>query len=73
MQVFKKYASAADYTKVNGGLIIQVGNLYIVGDINSLTEINIIENHNFVAQATIRSMLKLGNINKYSLFLNTYK
>ncbi len=71
MQSFKRLSAASKIARQTGGLIVKVGELYIVGELDTLTEVAVLTpselpgstGWNYAGNVSLGHLNRLGNAN----------
>ncbi len=65
LKAYKRYGKAREVARANGGVVITVGNLHIVGNISDLTSISICDTDAgyVTGHVNVGHLRKLGNAN----------
>lgn len=70
MKLYKNYTAAFKASK--NGLVLKIGNFYIVGDLQQITQIELIDKGSYVGQVTLAHLNRLGNANHAAPHISWY-
>lgn len=72
MKLYKNYTAAFKASK--NGLVLKVGDYFLAGEFQQMTQIELIDNGAYVGQVTLQHLNRLGNANHAapSLSWNNY-